>query len=192
MWLDFIVDKVLFWLLISLLVLEFYNLVFHKGIPNIRTAPAIREKIIALIKQDYEQRGSPSSYTIVDLGSGNGLFTREIAKELPRAKVVGLEIAKLSVLWSEKLKAYFGLKNLSYLRQDFLTYDFTESDVIVAYLLPWHMKKLSEKFEKETRAGTLIIANKFPLYDSWKTCEKTETVKTLYFHQGTLHTYRKA
>lgn len=189
MWLDFIVNKVLFWLLVCMILLEIYNVVFHRGIPNIRTAPAIRKKIIDLLKEDFEQKGC-RPYTVVDLGSGHGLFTREIAKALPDAQVIGIEVAWLSVVWSNILKHRDRLPNLKYVRQNFLTYHFSDVDAVVMYLLPSMMWNLSKKLYDETRPNTLIISNKFPLKEGWEAIQ-TEQVKTLYLHQGDLYIYRK-
>ncbi len=180
----------MFLALVSLLALQAYNIVFHKNIPNFRTAPAIRKKIIQLLKDDFEARGG-APYTIVDLGSGNGLFTREIAKALPRAKVKGIELARLNFMWANRQKRRAGLDNLEYLRMNFFDYDLSGADAVVMYLIPYLMKNLGEKLHKETRPGTLIVSNKFLLQDGWKPVE-TISVKTLYLHQEKVFVYRKA
>lgn len=183
-------SAVMFLALVSLLALQAYNIVFHKNIPNFRTAPAIRKKIIQLLKDDFEARGG-APYTIVDLGSGNGLFTREIAKALPRAKVKGIELARLNFMWANRQKRRAGLDNLEYLRMNFFDYDLSGADAVVMYLIPYLMKNLGEKLHKETRPGTLIVSNKFLLQDGWKPVE-TISVKTLYLHQEKVFVYRKA
>jgi len=186
--LNFIVNKILFWALIFMLFLELYNILFHLGTPNIRTAPAIRKRMIEILKEDFEAK-KDKPYTIVDLGSGNGALTREIAKTFPQAKVVGVEIAKTSVLWSNWLKRKLGLNNLSYEKMNVFSYDLSKADAIVMYLLPSMLDSLGKKMHKELKPGTLIISNKFRLGDGWEP-ENSESVKTLYFHQRDLHIYR--
>ncbi len=178
-----------FWLLIALLILQVYNIIFHKDTPNIRTAPAIRAKIIERLKQDRAERKC-ASYTVVDLGSGNGLFTREIAKAMPDAKVIGIEIAKTSVMWSNWLKRRAKLDNLEYKNMNFLNYDLSEPDAIVMYLLPFVMEKLGRKLHDEARPGTLITSNNFHLKADWQP-EETLSIKTRYVNQRELYVYRK-
>ncbi|MDD3287378.1 MAG: methyltransferase domain-containing protein [Alphaproteobacteria bacterium] len=187
---DFFVNVVLFWTFMFLLALQAYNILFHKDVPNIRTAPAIRKKIIDLLKTDFEAR-KISPYTIVDLGSGNGLFTREIAQALPQARVIGIEITRQSVMWSNWRKRRAKINNLEYRRMDFLLYDFSEADAVVMYLVPRFMNSLGKKLHEEAKSGTLITSNKFSLGDGWVP-EETMRIKTLYFHQGELRVYRKA
>src|ERR1700733_12397083 len=98
-----IVNKFLFWFLVFMLVWQGYVLLFNRGVPNIRTAPAIRKKLIALLKNDAAQKGK-QPYTIIDMGSGNGLFTRQIARAMPHAKVIGLELSPQQIWWANLWK----------------------------------------------------------------------------------------
>ncbi|MFY9287673.1 MAG: class I SAM-dependent methyltransferase [Alphaproteobacteria bacterium] len=183
------INNILFWVLATLLIIDAYFVIFHGGIPNIRTAPAIRKKIIELLKEDFEAK-KKSNYTIVDVGSGNGLFTREIARALPDAKVVGIELARQSVFWSNCLKRIMGLTNLEYRRMNFLSFHFGEADAVTMYLLPSVMVLLGKKLNEEARPDTLITSNKFPLGDGWEP-QQVLDVNTLYIHQKKLFIYRK-
>jgi SAM-dependent methyltransferase len=182
-------ERLVFWLAFGIVSLDAYFVLFHKGIPNIRTAPAIRRQVISLLQQDFAAKGHPPSYIIMDLGSGNGLLTREIAKAIPGAKVVGLEIAPQSLAWANWMKKRQGLANLDYRQQDFLTCDYSEADAVVMFLIPAVLGALGKKLHESARPGTLIISNKFPLGDGWQPTEK-QRVKTLYLHQGGLYIYR--
>jgi precorrin-6B methylase 2 len=184
-----IVHKILLPLLAALLMLDIYNLVFHGNVPNIRTAPAIRKEIIGILKTDYESKKT-SPYIILDLGSGSGLFTREIAAAIPQARIIGIEKAWHSVLWSRTAKRRAHLANLSYRKTSFLAFDITQADAIVMYLVPSLMDTLGKKLHGEAREGTLIISNKFRLGNGW-TPIKTIRVKTFYPHQAELHIYRR-
>lgn len=190
--LDFIVNKILFWLLIGLIGLETWNLVMHRGVTNLPTSSAVRAKMIELLRAEKEKRGaSAAPYTIVDVGSGNGGLTRAIAKAIPDAKVIGLEYSPLSVAWSNFMRKIKRLDNLSYRRMDFMRYNFSEPDALVTYLLPSCQLRLSKKFKDETRPGTVIVANTFPLYEGWE-AEQTFNVKTFPPPQGKVFLYRKA
>ena len=186
--LDFIVNKVLFWLLAGLLALETYNLLLHGAVPNLRTAPAVRRRLIELLRQDCAARGL-TSYTIVDLGSGNGLLTREIARALPAATVIGLEIARPSLAWSNFMRRRQGLTNLSYRRQNVLTYDFAGADAVVMYLIPELLGTLGERLHATARPGTLILNNTFKLGDGWQPVDVLH-IKPARIPQGKLFVYR--
>lgn len=189
--LDFIVNKILFWLLIGLIGLEVWNLVLHRGVTNLPTASAVRAKMIELLRAEREKRGASASYTVVDVGSGNGGLTRAIAKAMPDAKVIGLEYSPLSVACSNFMRKLKNLNNLSYRRMDFMRYNFAEPDAIVTYLLPSCQLRLSKKFKDEAKQGTVILANTFPLYEGWE-AEQVFDVKTFPPPQGKIYMYRRA
>jgi trans-aconitate methyltransferase len=174
----------------SLLGLQAYNLMVHNDVPNIRTAPALRKKIIGLLKREFEAR-KKTPFTIMDLGSGNGLMTREIAKALPQANVIGIERTKHTFFWANWFKRREKLDNLAYKNMNFLKADLSEADAIYTYMMPHVLYHLSKKLDAELKPGTLIITNKFALGEGWKPVE-TLRLKTLYFHQGNLLVYRKA
>jgi SAM-dependent methyltransferase len=186
---DWTINIVLFWASASLLALQAYNIAFHKSIPNIRTAPAIRKKIISLLKQDYEAR-KEKPYTILDLGSGNGQLSREIAKALPQAKVIGIEITKHTYLWADWLRRREKLDNMEYKRMDFLDYNFSEASAVVMYTMPHLMRRIGDKLNAESKSGTLVLSNKFRIGNGWEPTESMR-IKTLYLHQGGLYVYRK-
>ena len=91
-----ILNTTLAWLLGWLLIWQAYILIFNRDVSNIKTAPAIRKKIIEALQADQKTKHK-ENYTIIDLGSENGNFSRDIAHAMPEAKVVGLEISRWSV-----------------------------------------------------------------------------------------------
>lgn len=184
-------NHILFWVTLYLLSYNAYMLIFNKGVPNIRTAPAVRAKIIEILKQDMAARPDQRPYTIIDLGSGNGLFTREIAKAIPEAQVLGLEFSRQSIFWSQMMKRRYGLKNLDYRRTDFFAYDVGEASAVVLYLSIYEMGRVGVKLSKELKPGTLVTSNKFQLGDGWVP-QEVVNIDTIYLHQGKLNIYRKA
>ena len=187
-WLDFLVHKVLFGALAALIVLELYTVIFHGGVPNLTTAPAVRKEIISLLKRDKESRQS-TRYKIVDLGSGSGKLTREIARAMPDATVVGIDLSPQSVFLSRLKQRRSGLKNLSYLRMSLFDYDLSDVDAVIIFQLPALLNKVGPKLRRETTSGTLIMSNKFPL-KGWGP-QQVMQIKTLYLNQGTLYIYRQ-
>jgi len=181
-------NHVLFWVALYLILYNVYMLVFNKGVPNIRTAPGIRKKIIALLKADMAARNLPS-YTIVDMGSGNGLLTRKIAAAIPNAKVVGLEISKQSVAWANMMKKRQKLENLEYICTDFNDYDFSNISAVVVFLSIYEMGMMGKLLNKKLKPGTFVTSNRFKL-DGWPVKEHLK-VFTLYPFQKNLYLYEK-
>jgi precorrin-6B methylase 2 len=184
-----IFNNVAFWILVLLLVWQGYNLIFNRGVPNIHTAPAIRKRVIALIKQDMAAKDK-KHYTIIDLGSGNGAFTRQMARAIPEAKVIGLEVSPQALALSNALKKKQKLDNLEYKKADFFSYDLSEADAITMYLVHSLMERMGKKLHQNLKKGTLISSNKFRLGDGWEP-EKTMEVRSIYLHQKKVFIYRK-
>ncbi|HYD18417.1 MAG TPA: class I SAM-dependent methyltransferase [Patescibacteria group bacterium] len=185
-----IFKTVLFCVAAFLLLWNVYILIFNKGVPNIRTAPAIRKRLIALLKEDMAARGL-ATYTIYDMGSGNGLLTREIAAAIPTARVIGVEFSKQCIEWSNMMKKRKGLANLEYRQADFFEHDFSDADAVVVYLSVYEKGRVGEKLMKNLRPGTLVTSNRFPLGGGWEAEQKVKTF-TLYPFQKYFYVYHKA
>lgn len=179
----------IFWLACATWLLYAYYVAFHGGVPNIHTAPAIRNEVIRWLREDMAARGQP--YRVVDLGSANGRLTREIAAALPAAQVTGLELNGLAVCISRWCQRRKGLGNLSYQQGDFFKADVSGYQAIVMFLIPSLLGNMGRKLLAEAAPGTLILCNKFPLGGGWTPVSELQ-VKTLYLHQGKLFVYRKA
>lgn len=182
-------NHVIFWLAVLLLAWNAYFLVVNKGVPNIRTAPAIRKKVIDILKKDSEKRGK-KTYTVIDLGSGNGLITREVARALPQAQVIGIETSPTAFAWSVKMRDILKIKNLEYKKTDFFTYDMSGVDAVIMFQGVHFMEKIGRKLHENLKKGTLITSNKFALGDGWNPHD-TMNVRTLYPFQKKLYIYYK-
>ncbi len=181
------INDVLFWICLYVLLWNAYFLLFNQGIPNIKTSKAIRERIIRELKLEIQKSNNPD-FTIIDLGSGNGTFTRHIAREIPNAKVIGIEINKIAYLLSRFIAKIQKINNLSYRNADLYKTNIGEADAIVMFLLGTFMKDIREKLEKDLKTGTLVFSNKFKINGDWKPVE-TIDVKTLAPNQKTFYKY---
>lgn len=184
-WLD-VMNVIIFYAAIFLLLWNVCILVFNRAVPNIATAPAIRREVIGLLRQDMEKKRGGGPYTIIDIGSGNGQFTREIAEALPEAKVLGLEISYPAYRWSRAMKHYHKLDNLNYKRVDFFTYDMSEASAVVMFF--FRLDPAAKKLRAELKPGTLVCSTSFKLLDGWVAAEERE-VKTLHPFQKKLFVY---
>ena len=139
--------------------------------------------------EDFKTRGL-AHYAIVDVGSGNGRFSREIAKALPGAQVLGLETAPHCVWWSRGMAKLQKLSNLQYWRGDFMKYDFAKADGMVMYLSAYVASEIGKKLTAQVRPGTLIISNNYRLWNGWEPIEILE-IQTVYPQQKHVYIYRK-
>lgn len=179
----------LFVVTLFLLLWNVNILVFNRGIPNIRTAPAIRKKIIALLQEHEAARADRSQpYIVYDLGSGNGLFARQIARAMPQATVIGVEISGPSYDWSMMMKKQMKIDNLDYKHADVFTHDIRDASAVVLFF--YQLDKLGKKLHDELKPGTLVTSNKFRLGDGWSPVQSLK-VFTLYPFQKRLFVYYK-
>jgi len=179
---DFI-NSILFWVFLFVLIWQAYYLLCGKGVPNISTAPAIRRAIIEKLKGL-----SAENPVIYDLGCANGQFTREIAKAMPHAQIIGIEISKIEYLQAIFFKKLLGIKNVTYIKSDFYDVDLSNANAIFMFQLGRDMGDMRPKLEKDLKPGTLVIANKFKIGGEWEPAEVI-TVKTLAPAQKTFYVY---
>jgi hypothetical protein len=104
---------------------------------------------------------------IIDMGSGWGNFVIRIAKRYPQRQIVGYELSYLPWLTSTLLKKALGLKNLTLHRQNFYKADLSTASVLVCYLFPEAMDKISKKLRLEQASVNFVISNNFAL-PSWQ------------------------
>ncbi|TYK65855.1 class I SAM-dependent methyltransferase [Colwellia echini] len=100
---------------------------------------------------------------IVDLGSGWGSFVIRIATRYPHRKIIGYELSYLPWLISTILKKLLKLHNLTLHRQNFYLADLSNVSVVVCYLFPEAMVKISNKLQLEQSNVTFLISNNFAL-----------------------------
>jgi len=123
---------------------------------------------------------------IVDLGSGWGNFVIRIAKRYPQRQIVGYELSFLPWLMSTFLKKVLGLKNLTLHRQNFYQADLSKTSVLVCYLFPKAMEKISHKLQVEQSNVNFVISNNFAL-PSW---QASKTIQLNDFYKSPVYLYK--
>lgn len=160
----------------------------RKNVPTLATSMAGRAKIAEILKAEaVAQTGKP--YTIIDLGSGRGELTRSIARAVPQAKVIGIEMAKIPYWQSVLLQRIFGTENLSYLCLDFFPFDCSNVDAVVFYLSGPFARRVGEKLWKELKPGSLVISHTFALEAPW---QPAEVLNFRSPFKETIYVYRKS
>ncbi len=102
---------------------------------------------------------------VYDLGAGDGRYVVTAAQRY-QAKAVGFEISLLPYLVGRWRIQHAQQRALASMRfQDFFRQNLSAADVIVCFLTPGAMAKLSPKFKRELRPGTRIVSYAFPMHD---------------------------
>lgn len=153
---------------------------FKTGVPTFPTMPAMQEKIIALLKDDMAARPAIRPYTIIDLGSGSGQMTQRIARAIPEAKVIGIEISPFPWLRSAITQRLVGPRNVNYQRRDFWPYDSSKADALITYTWEGIANRVGTKLRQELKPSSLILANTFQLGGDWQAFA-THTVDAPFF-----------
>lgn len=102
---------------------------------------------------------------IVDLGSGDGRLLMQAADN--QAYATGYEINPYLVLFT-KLRIAFSCKKkyINVVWKNMWNADVSSADVVFVYLLPWKMKTLQKKLEREMKKGALVVSNSF-VFPEW-------------------------
>jgi hypothetical protein len=113
-----------------------------------------------------------SKQVFYDLGSGNGKVCFLVNK-LSGAQCVGFELTWWTHWWAvikskfiHHCQGFGGQENqktkLQFKNQDFFKVSWSEADFIYAYLFPFLMPKIQEKFFSECKPGAVAIVRDFP------------------------------
>ena len=104
---------------------------------------------------------SKKKLRVTDLGCGSGALLIPLAKEFPQHEFVGLEW-DIVPLTMGKIKAS-GLKNISFVKGDYMKEDHSGFDVIMCYVLKVTGEPLGKKLAKEIKDSAVVISEMFPL-----------------------------
>ncbi|WP_051206396.1 class I SAM-dependent methyltransferase [Oceanospirillum maris] len=113
------------------------------GISPMPSSRKAHRQVVRLLRQSNALTSSKRQ--LIDCGSGWGNLAFKLARHFPEDKIVGFELSRLPWLFSTLAARVMGLKNLYFIRADFLKQDLSTADVLVCYLHPEGMQKLNHK-----------------------------------------------
>ena len=155
---------------------------------GISPMPSSNKAYLAMMQLIDETEIETKAGPIIDLGSGWGNFVIRIAKRYPQRRIVGYELSFLPWLTSMLVKKILGLKNLTLHRQDFYQADLSLASILVCYLFPQAMDKISDKLQQEETAVNYLISNNFAL-PSW---QAIKTIQVDDFYKSPVYLYKIA
>lgn len=162
--------------LFVILVVAFNEFYQQKlGVSPMPTMPRVRRRMIGLIPDNIKDH---SGTQILEIGSGWGKLSREMARAYPNSAVVAFERSLFPYLFSRLYLFFSRIKNLTIMRRDFMAHDFSDTDIVLCYLSNPHMAALEPKLDTEMAKGSHVISSTF--YMPNREADHIETVKGLY------------
>jgi Methyltransferase small domain len=170
--------------IISILFLSVLSIVYkslRNGISPMPSSTPVRQIVAA----EIEKLGGVG--TIVEAGSGWGALALLLAKKCKSAQVIGIENSIIP-LWISKLTAMLNSnRNLAFIRGNLYTYSYEQANVVVCYLFPGAMRKLSPLLREQLAPGSYVISICFALPD-WQPeriimCRDLYQTKVYIYHR---------
>lgn len=134
-----------------LLLLIVYWRVAQSRVPLYLSSAATAAALAALLPEQ--------SCRIIDLGCGNGVLLRRMARLRPDCSFVGVEYAPLPWLWA--LLSCAGIANCRIINGDYWRLSLTDYDLVYAFLSPVPMASLWTKASAEMKNGAQLVSNTF-------------------------------
>ena len=144
-------------LIAFLLFLVLYWHTFRTQVPYYPSTVAVWKAVEQLLPTDHAIR-------VVDVGSGLGGFVLDMSSKRQDSEIIGIELAPLPwfISW---VRARFSQSRAQFIRADYTDFDFSQFDVVFAYLSPAVMTALWDKAHAEMRPGSLLLSNEFVIED---------------------------
>ncbi|MTV41788.1 class I SAM-dependent methyltransferase [Duganella radicis] len=136
-----------------LLLLGWYWSTFRTQVPYYPSGPAVWDAVRQLLPAD----GAPR---VIDIGSGLGGFVLYLSRVRPDARVSGIELAPLPFFYSW-LRARLAGSRARFVRGDYENLDFSQFELVFAYLSPAAMPALWRKAAAEMCRGAMLVSYEF-------------------------------
>lgn len=136
-----------------LLLLGWYWSTFRTQVPYYPSGPAVWDAVRQLLPTDRAPR-------VIDIGSGLGGLVLYLSRVRPDAAVEGIELAPLPFLYSW-LRARLAGGRARFRLGDYEKLDFSQYDLVFAYLSPAAMPGLWRKAAAEMCPGAVLASYEF-------------------------------
>jgi hypothetical protein len=145
---------VLAFVVAGILVSLLYSVI--TGISPVSSTFKSRRKIIQTVDPDLEG-------FIYELGAGWGALAFPLARRCPGATIVAYELSPVPWLFLKLRTLLLGPRNLKIVRRNFLKDNLSKASLVVCYLYPGAMTRLSSKLARELDSDALVISNTFEI-----------------------------
>ncbi len=141
------------YLLAFLLLLAVFWSTFRTQVPYYPSGRRVWDEVARQLPADRALR-------MIDIGSGLGGLVLDLARRRPESQFTGIELAPLPWLLS-RLRAQLAGNRVQFIRGDYEQLDFSQFDVVFAYLSPAAMSALWRKAEREMHSGAILFSYEF-------------------------------
>lgn len=141
---------------------------------GISPMPSSRRAVQQVLQFVVPPRPGP----IYELGAAWGSLAIPLARAFPERRIIAYELSTIPWLFLLLRVRVSGLKNIEVVRRDFFRDDLGKAAVVVCYLYPRGMIRLSTKLRSELTPGTVVVSNTFAL-PGWAP-EQTYQLTDLY------------
>lgn len=128
---------------------------FRTQVPFFPSRPVVWEKVVEMMPLD-------KSVHMIEIGSGLGDLAMHLAKNRANSRIEGIEIAPLPWLISV-IRSYITRSTAKFKLGDYYALDFSQYDMVFAYLSPAAMPALWEKASREMRTDSLLVSYEFDI-----------------------------
>jgi len=125
------------------------------GVPSVSATQTEADDVVALLRE----AGLPEQATIYDLGSGWGKLVAALAKEFPKARIIGIERSPLPY-WVARFRTRH-LAHVRLYRGNFYNFDLRDAQAVTCYLMMKPMPKLARFLNDMLAEGTPVVALTF-------------------------------
>ncbi|MGF7049536.1 SAM-dependent methyltransferase [Paenibacillus sp. DS2015] len=161
-------------------VLSIVYVSLRNGISPMPSTAPVRQVVTAEIKRITNRK------SIVEAGSGFGTLAIHMGKYHTDSQIIGLENSRIP-LWISKLLARMDNRtNVTFLRRDLYTYSYKDADLVVCYLYPGAMKRLTSIWSKGLNPGAQVISVCFAIPD-WEP-DRVTICKDIYHTKVYIYT----
>jgi SAM-dependent methyltransferase len=144
------------WAVLSIVYASWKN-----GISPMPSSAHVRRVVIAEMNRLIERE----RVLIVEAGSGWGTLALHVAKNSAGRQVIGIENSSIP-FWISKLMARLNQQtDVTFIRGDMYNYPFKNVNVVLCYLYPGAMKRLSKLLYDQLQPEAIIISVCFALPD---------------------------
>lgn len=164
-------------LLAFLLLLGLYWSTFRTQVPYYPSQAAVWDAVRQLLPPEQPGR----ALQLIDIGSGLGGAVLYWSRLRPDARCSGIELAPFPWLYSW-LRAKLGGSEARFILGDYEKLDFSQYDLVFAYLSPAPMAALWRKAKAELKPGAVLVSLEFdiPGHAPGRTLQPAEDSPALY------------
>jgi hypothetical protein len=141
----------------------FYGIIVLVGIPllislpNAPFVPSNKARVDTMLKLAKLNKNKVA----YELGCGDSRIIRSAAKKGLK-KAVGYDVS-LPLIWYGKVLSFFQKNPAKILYGNIWKQDYSDADVVFAYLLPVAMIRVEKEIWPQLKPGALFISNAFPM-----------------------------